>query len=123
MPTTFPSQPGPPSLTSAWTRRDFRRELWEQTGHRVTVIWSCNSVLACATGRIIEVGCDFVKVRGAVPTFAEHIARGDCDDAVGAELETAIPLEHVCAVVEKVPDCRKAGLSFCCDPRLSHADR
>ena len=97
-----------------WMRRDFRRELRELRGHRATVIWHCNGAIACSTGRIVEVGADYVEVRGPVPTFAEHLAKQDCDDLAAVELEILIPLVHVCAVVEDVPECRRAGPPLCC---------
>ena len=95
-------------------KEDLRRELLEHKGHRVTVLWHCNGVLACSTGRLVEVGCDFLEVHGLIPTFAERMVWGGCDDAASMMLDIVIPLENVCAVVEDVPECRKAGVPFCC---------
>ena len=92
-------------------------ELAEHVGVRVTVIWHCDGAIACSTGEIIEVGRDFVEVHGLVPTFDEC---GPCDDLKDCELDTVIPLDRVCAVVECVPKRRKAGVPLCCgvnDPR------
>gem|GEM_PF-3185100 len=100
-----------------WPREDFRRELWEHKGHRVTVIWTCNHAIACSTGRLVEVGADFVEVCGPVPTFAERRSPSKCKDPAALDLEIVIPLGHVCAVVEDVPECRKAGLPLCCATR------
>ncbi len=55
-----------------------------------------------------------MEVRGPVPTFAERLSLSDCDDLAGVELDIVIGLAHVCAVVQDVPECRKAGLPFCC---------
>lgn len=100
--------------TVPWPREDLRHELWENKGHRVTVIWECNYGVLCSTGILVEVGADFVEVRGAVPTFAERMSFSECDDLAGCELETVIPLARVCGVVEDVPPCRKAGVPYCC---------
>ncbi len=97
----------------------FRRELKEHLGVRVTVIWHCADTVLCSTGKIIEVGTDFVEVHGIVPTFDDTATDG-CQDVDGTELSTVIPLENVCAVIERVPDDRKAGLPICCsalDPK------
>jgi hypothetical protein len=95
-------------------KEDFHKELCEHKGHRVTVIWHCHSAIACSTGKLVEVGCDFVEVHGPVPTFAERLSSFKCHDLAGIELDIVIPLDHVCAVVEDVPECRKAGIPFCC---------
>lgn len=86
---------------------------------RVTVIWHC-AMEACLTGTVIGVSDRFVQVRGLVPTFAESLS---CTDGAAVQLDTYIPLARVCAVMEHVPACRKAGLPDCCvalDPSGSH---
>lgn len=100
----------------SWRREDLRWELAEHRGERVTVIWHCQGVLACSTGKLVEVGSDFVEVRGPVPTYAEHRASRDCKDMAALDLDIVIPLQHVCAVVEHVPECRQAAVPSCCGP-------
>ena len=103
-------------------KEDFHKELWEHKGHRVTVIWHCNGAIACSTGKLVEVGCDFVEVHGPVPTFAELLSSHRCDDQASIELDIVIRLDHVCAVVEDVPECRKAGVPLCCTARDPRTD-
>jgi hypothetical protein len=88
----------------------------------VTVIWHCNDRLACSTGRLVEVGADFIEVHGPVPTFGERRSCEDCDDMACTDLDTGIRLCAICAVVQDVPECRKAGLPTCCGERRPNGD-
>lgn len=106
----------------------FHRELREHVGDRVTVFWHCGSWgtggspflpvgsgIAQTTGILVEVGCDFVEVRGLVPLFEDF--PGDVGRCIGPgadTLDVAIPLRHVCAVVESVPQENKAGFPAAC---------
>jgi hypothetical protein len=103
-----------------WRREDLRWELAQHRGERVTVIWCCQNILACSTGRLVEVGSDFVEVHGAVPTFAEKRSSRCCEDFAALDLDIVIPLQHVCAVVECVPECRQATVPACCGGRHAH---
>jgi hypothetical protein len=92
-----------------------RKELRELRRHgtRVTIAWSCGEMAApfCTTGVIVEVGADFVEVRGCSPTVVEAIG---CTGAELSLLDTVIPLRNVCAVFENVPAGRKAAVPVCC---------
>lgn len=112
--------PEPVSAQSPWRREDFRWELAQHRGERITLIWSCQGTLACSTGRLVEVGSDFVEVHGPVPTHAERRASRRCTDFAALDLDIVIPLQHVCAVVERVPDCRQAGVPVCCGAPSGH---
>lgn len=109
-------------------RETLRWELKENLGHRVTVIWNCNGSTACSTGTLVELGIDFLEVQGVVPTFADIPEQyySGCQDLEGTVLDTVIPLDRVCAVMENVPCDRKATLPNCCfalDPQSGPAKR
>lgn len=95
----------------------FREELKENIGRRVTIFWNANGQNACTTGVVVEVGCDFVEVRGLVPIFEEERPESCdqlCEKRGVAELETVIRLESVTAFVERVPHGHKATVPICC---------
>ena len=123
-------------------RETFREELKENIGHRITVFWTANGQNACSTGVVVEVGWDFVEIRGLVPAFAEGPRQrpdpndpvmpeaskdgwghhGICSDRDEFELETVIRLENVTGFVERVPYGHKATVPVCCfteDPPTS----
>lgn len=95
----------------------FREELKQNIDRRVTIFWNANGQNACSTGVVVEVGCDFVEVRGLVPVFQEERPERCerlCEDRDVAELETVIRLENVIALVERVPYSQKATIPVCC---------
>lgn len=97
-------------------RESFRRELMESRGRRISVLWTCNDRLASSTGRLVEVGADFIEILGLTPTFDDSVGQffGSCTNLDATDLEQIILIENICWVVEDVPEERKAGFPLAC---------
>ena len=90
----------------------------QSTGANVTIFWATGTSdaegAAQTTGVITEVGTDFVKVRGDLPTL-DGTVFGSCSGGALTVLGTAILLKYVHAVVEGLATGRKAALPVACE--------
>jgi hypothetical protein len=106
----------------------FRQELREHKGERITVFWHCGQAgtgaspylpvlagIAETTGKLLEVGSDYVKVQGIVPLFEDFTGLvGRCVGPGAGTFPVVIPLHNVCAVVLDMLEENKAGYPVAC---------
>ncbi|MHB9145841.1 MAG: hypothetical protein ACYC5Y_10970 [Symbiobacteriia bacterium] len=83
--------------------------LRQELGGRVSIFWQCGDEIAVTTGKVIQVGSDFVEVQGLTPTLEETGHPGSPHgDAIATSLSTLVSAQRLSAVIEGVVEGRKA---------------
>ncbi len=83
--------------------------LRQELGGRVSIFWQCGDEIAVTTGKVIQVGSDFVEVQGLTPTLEETGHPGSAHgDAIATSLSTLVSAQRLSAVIKGVVEGRKA---------------